>query len=85
MATATYHKRKLYIPKEVEDILELSDGDQAEIQVLDEKSFKVSLRRKSRTPALEKRIINRIIERPFSAKLTVKHLRRKDFYDQDNS
>ena len=80
MATATYHKRKLYIPKEVEDTLELSDGDQAEIQVLDAKSFKVSLRGKQRGAGPEKHIIDRILQRPFSAKLTVKHPKRKDFY-----
>lgn len=85
MAVATYHKRKLYIPKEVEEGLELVDGDQAEIRILDEKSFNVSLRRKATTRAVEKRIINRIVERPFSAKLTVRHLRRKDFYDEDKN
>ncbi|MGI0078657.1 MAG: hypothetical protein ACRECH_03460 [Nitrososphaerales archaeon] len=84
MTIATYHKRKLYIPKEVADTLELSDGDQAEIRILDEKSFKVSLK-KSETAALEKGIINRILQRPFSSKLLVRHLKRKDFYDEDKS
>jgi hypothetical protein len=82
MATATYHKRKLYIPKEVEDTLELSDGVQTEIEILDKKSFKVSLRQKpQKTSNVDKRIINRILERPFSGKLAAQHFRRKDFYD----
>ncbi len=85
MATVTYYKRKLYIPKEVEEKLELENGDKAEIQILDEKSFNVSIRRKAagKMSAVEKRIINRIIEKPFSAKLRMKQLKRKDFYDED--
>ncbi len=80
--TATYHKRKLYIPKDVERKLGLSDGDQAEISVIDDKSFSVSVRRKKPTP--EERIVNRIIRNPLSVKLGKKRLRRKDYYENNS-
>jgi len=79
--TATYHKRKLYIPRDVEQKLGLSDGDQAEISILDDKSFSVSVRHKKSTP--EERIVNRIIRNPISAKMSKKHLRRGDYYESE--
>ncbi|HZW54977.1 MAG TPA: hypothetical protein VFF30_01675 [Nitrososphaerales archaeon] len=82
MAVATYHKRKLYIPKEVENKLKLSDGDRAEIEVLDEGTFKVRLKRKSGMTAAEERLIDRMINKPFSGKLAARHFRRKDYYDE---
>jgi bifunctional DNA-binding transcriptional regulator/antitoxin component of YhaV-PrlF toxin-antitoxin module len=83
MVTATYHKRKLYIPKDVEEALELSDGDQTEIQILDEKSFKVSLRQKPRRmTGVEKRLADRILNRPLSGKLSRKHFSRGDYYEE---
>jgi bifunctional DNA-binding transcriptional regulator/antitoxin component of YhaV-PrlF toxin-antitoxin module len=82
--TATYHKRKLYIPKDVEEALELSDGDQTEIQILDEKSFKVSLKQKPRrTTVVERRLIDRILNRPLAGKLSKKHFNRADYYEED--
>jgi hypothetical protein len=84
LAIATYHKKKLYIPKEVEDTLELSDGDQAEIQILDKKSFKVSLRqrKKPQISDIEKRMIERILKDPFSGKLAKQHFQRQDYYER---
>lgn len=77
MATATYHKRKLYVPKEVERKLGLADGDQAEIRIIDDRSFTVTVRRKS---SPEERIARRTIERPFT--LTLKRsLKREDYYE----
>lgn len=74
MATATYHRRKLYIPKEVEEKLALADGDQAEIRIVDSKSFVVNIKR---TLGPEERVATRIAERPFSFTLN-SALRRKD-------
>jgi bifunctional DNA-binding transcriptional regulator/antitoxin component of YhaV-PrlF toxin-antitoxin module len=79
---ATYHKRKLYVPKEVEEKLGLVDGDKAEIQVVDEKSFTVSLKRKS---SPEDRIVERILHSPFTSKIRGKSFKREDYYDAGRS
>lgn len=77
MANGTYHRRKLYIPKEVQERLGLTDGDEAEIHVLDDRSFTVTVKR---TSAPEERIAQRILERPFSfAEKTP--IKREDYYE----
>ena len=79
---ATYHKRKLYVPKEVEEKLGLVDGDKTEIQVVDEKSFTVTLRRKT---SPEERIVERILHSPLASKIKGKSFRREDYYDAGRS
>ena len=77
MANGTYHRRKLYIPKEVQERVGLADGDETEIRVLDDRSFTVTVKR---TSAPEERIAQRILERPFS--FTVKTpIKREDYYE----
>ncbi len=81
-ATATYHKRKLYVPKIVEEKLGLVDGDKAEIRIVDGKSFTVSIKRKS---SPEDRLIERILKSPFTSKMKGKTLKREDYYDAGRS
>ena len=47
MVETTYHKKKVYIPTEVKDKIGLRDGDKLTVTVLDTKSFKVDLKRKT--------------------------------------
>ena len=77
MANGSYHRRKLYIPKEVQEKLGLTDGDQAEIQVLDDQSFTVTVKRAS---APDERIAQRILERPFSFDVKTP-IKREDYYE----
>jgi len=77
MANGTYHRRKLYIPKEVEERLGLNDGDEAEIRILDDRSFTVTVKR---TSAPEERIAQRVLERPFSFAVKVP-IKREVYYE----
>jgi len=43
----TYHKRKIYVPAEVREKIGLREGDKLTVAVLDRKSFKVELKRKT--------------------------------------
>ena len=75
MVNGTYHRRKLYIPKEIEDRLGLADEDETEIRVVDYRSFNVTGKH---TSDAEERIAQRILKRAFS--LTLKTpVKRKDF------
>ena len=47
LVETTYHKKKVYIPTEVKDKIGLRDGDKLTVTVLDTKSFKVDLKRKT--------------------------------------
>lgn len=77
MANGTYNGRKLYIPKEVQERLGLTDGDQADIRVLDDRSFTVTVKR---TSVPEERIAQRILERPFSFAVKTP-IKREDYYE----
>lgn len=47
LSETTYHKRKIYVPAEVREKIGLVDGDKLTVEVLDRKSFKVELKRKT--------------------------------------
>lgn len=47
MAETTYHKKKIYVPAEVREKVDLRDGDRLAVVVLDRKSFRVELKRKT--------------------------------------
>lgn len=47
MVESTYHKKKIYVPAEVREKIELREGDRLTVAVLDRKSFKVELKRKT--------------------------------------
>jgi bifunctional DNA-binding transcriptional regulator/antitoxin component of YhaV-PrlF toxin-antitoxin module len=76
MANGAYHRRKLYIPKEIQERLGLTDGDETEMHVLDDRSFTVTVKR---TSAPEERIAQRIIQQPFSFALKTP-VKREDYY-----
>lgn len=80
MTEATYHKRKLYVPKEVEERLGLMDGDKAEIRIVDDRSFAVIVKRKS---SPEDRIVRRTLEGPFTFTLK-RPLKREDYYEDQS-
>ena len=77
MANGSYHGRKLYIPKEIQERLGLTDGDETEIRVLDDRSFTVTVKR---TSAPEERIVQRVLERPFSFAVKTP-IKREDYYE----
>ena len=47
MVETTYHKKKIYVPSEVEKKIGLREGDRLALAVLDKKSFRVELKRKT--------------------------------------
>ena len=47
MVETTYHKKKIYVPAEVEKKIGLREGDRLALAVLDKKSFRVELKRKT--------------------------------------
>jgi len=47
LVETTYHKKKVYVPAEVREKIGLTDGDKLLVAVLDRKSFKVELKRKT--------------------------------------
>lgn len=47
MIETTYHKKKIYVPAEIREKIELREGDRLAVAVLDRKSFKVELKRKT--------------------------------------
>ena len=47
MVETTYHKKKIYVPAEVRERMGLREGDKLTVAVLDRKSFKVELKRKT--------------------------------------
>ena len=47
MVETTYRKKKIYVPAEVKDEIGLREGDRLTVAILDKKSFKVELKRKT--------------------------------------
>jgi len=47
LVETTYRKKKIYVPAEVKEKIGLRDGDRLTVAVLDKKSFKVELKRKT--------------------------------------
>lgn len=47
MVETTYHERKIYVPAEVRERIGLRDGDRLTVELLDRRSFRVELRRKT--------------------------------------
>ena len=47
MVETTYRKRKIYVPAGVKEEIDLREGDRLTVSVLDKKSFKVELKRKT--------------------------------------
>lgn len=47
MTETTYHKRKIYVPAEVRERIGLREGDKLTVVLLDKKSFRIELKRKT--------------------------------------
>ena len=47
MVETTYRKKKIYVPAWVKEKIDLREGDRLTVEVLDRKSFKVELKRKT--------------------------------------
>ena len=47
MVETTYHKKKIYVPAGIRQEISLREGDRLTVEVLDRKSFKVELKRKT--------------------------------------
>jgi len=47
LVETTYHKRKIYVPAEVRREIGLMEGDKLTVEILDRKSFRVTLKRKT--------------------------------------
>ena len=57
LVETTYHKKKIYVPAEVRQKIGLREGDKLIVAVLDRKSFKVELKRKT----AEERILDALM------------------------
>jgi len=47
LVETTYRKKKIYVPAGVKEKIDLREGDRLTVEVLDRKSFKVELKRKT--------------------------------------
>lgn len=58
MVETTYRKKKIYVPAEVEEKIGLREGDRLALAVLDKKSFKVELKRKTAEEQILDALVN---------------------------
>jgi bifunctional DNA-binding transcriptional regulator/antitoxin component of YhaV-PrlF toxin-antitoxin module len=77
MAETTYHKDKLYLPREIRESLGLVDGDRLYIEVLDKGVARLILMRGGEAG---KRVLERIDNPPNLGKLRGR-IRREEIYE----
>lgn len=58
MVETTYRKKKIYVPAEVKEKIGLMEGDRLTVAVLDRKSFKVELKRKTAEEQILDALVN---------------------------
>lgn len=58
MVETTYHEKKIYVPAEIKEKIGLREGDRLSLAVLDKKSFKVELKRKTAEEQIVDALIN---------------------------
>lgn len=58
MVETTYHEKKIYVPAEIKEKIGLREGDRLTLAVLDKKSFKVELKRKTAEEQIVDALIN---------------------------
>ena len=58
MVETTYHKKKIYVPAEVRERIGLREGDKLTVAVLDRRSFKVELKRKTAEEQILDALVN---------------------------
>jgi AbrB family looped-hinge helix DNA binding protein len=54
----TYHQKKIYVPTEVREKLGLGDGDKLNVEILDRKSFRLELKRKTAEEQILDALVN---------------------------
>jgi bifunctional DNA-binding transcriptional regulator/antitoxin component of YhaV-PrlF toxin-antitoxin module len=77
MAETTYHKNKVYLPREIQESLGLVDGDRLYIEVLDRGVARLILMRGGEAG---KRVLERIDNPPNLGKLKGR-ITRKEIYE----
>jgi len=58
LVETSYHKKKMYIPADVRKKIGLRDGDELTVGVLNVKSFKVELKRKTADERILEALVN---------------------------
>jgi AbrB family looped-hinge helix DNA binding protein len=58
LVVTTYHEKKIYVPAEIKEKIGLREGDRLTLAVLDKKSFKVELKRKTAEEQIVDALIN---------------------------
>lgn len=77
MAETTYHKDKMYVPREIKEKLDLADGDKLEIEVVGRGEARIRVvRRKGAT----ERLIEWLDNPPMLGEVKGS-LRRRDIYE----
>ena len=74
LVETTYHKKKIYVPAEVREKIGFKDGDKLTVVVLDRKSFRVELKRKT----AEEQILDALANAPEIG--VPKRLTRREIY-----
>lgn len=77
LAETTYHKDKLYVPKEVRDALGLTEGDRLRIEVVDRSEARIRIIRRVNAT---KRILDLLNNPPDLGRIKGK-LTRKEIYE----
>lgn len=75
MVETTYHRKKIYVPAEVREKIGLREGDKLAVEVLDRKSFRVELKRKT----AEEQILCALVNAPDVG--VPKGLTRREIYE----
>ena len=73
----TYHKDKLYVPREVKEKMGLTDGDRLQIEVVGKDEARISVVRRQ---GATERLIEWLEHPPIKGRVTGT-LRRRDIYD----
>jgi len=78
MVETTYHKDKLYLPKEVRETLGLTEGDRLRIEVINEREARIVI---VRSADATKRILGRLDNPPDLGRIKGKLTRREIYED----
>lgn len=78
MAETTYHKDKMYLPREIQEKLRLEEGDRIHIEVVDRGEARL---RVIRSAEASKRILNRLGNPPDLGRLLTGLTRREIYED----
>lgn len=77
MTVATFHKRKLYIPRDIQERLGLVDGDRLEISIVNGREARI---RVVRGDDATRRLLGLLDDPPMKGKV-LGRLRRREIYE----